>query len=59
MRCYFMRDGPIATFEELPDFSDEEAVYKAYCLFSERKDKFDGFEVWDGARVIARHPWAR
>jgi hypothetical protein len=56
MRCYFMRGGHIASVEELPGLSDEEAMAKADALFSERKHLFDGFELWDRARVIVRRP---
>lgn len=56
MRCYFMRGGRIEAVEELPGLSDEAAIAKAHALFSERKHKFEGFELWNRARVIIRHP---
>jgi hypothetical protein len=58
MRCYFMRDGHIAGVEEMPSLTDEEAVQKARSLFAARKDKFkfDGFEVWELARVVIQEP---
>jgi hypothetical protein len=56
MRCYFMRDGHIEAVEELPGLSDEEAIAKAHALFSQRKHLFEGFEVWDRARVLIRRP---
>jgi hypothetical protein len=56
MRCYFLRAGRIEAVEELPGLSDDEAVAKAHALFSERKREFEGFEVWNRARVIIRHP---
>jgi hypothetical protein len=40
----------------LAGLSDQDAIAEAHLLFSERKTKFDGFEVWDGARVVFRHP---
>jgi hypothetical protein len=52
MRCYFIRGGHIADVDKLTELSDEEAVAKAHALFSERKDLFEGFELWDGARVL-------
>jgi hypothetical protein len=58
MRCYFMRAGRIEAVEELPGLSDEQAVAKAHALFSERKHKFEGFELWNRTRVIIRHPEA-
>ena len=58
MRCYFMRGGRIEAVEELIGLSDEQAIAKAHALFSERKNKFEGFELWKRARVIIRHPEA-
>ena len=56
MRCYFMRDGHIEAVEELPGLADKEAIAKARALFLERKHLFQGFEVWNRARVLLRHP---
>ena len=56
MQCYFMRDGHIEAVEELPGLADDEAITKAHALFSERKQHFEGFELWDSARVLIRHP---
>jgi hypothetical protein len=56
MQCYFMRDGHIAGVEMLTGLSDQDAIAKAQMLFSERGHRFDGFEVWDRARVVVRHP---
>ncbi len=55
MRCYFMRDGDIAAFEEFPGLTDEEATARANLLFSERKHLFEGFELWDRTRLIIRY----
>jgi hypothetical protein len=46
----------IADVDKLVEFSDEEAIAKVHALFSERKDLFEGFELWDGARVLIGHP---
>jgi hypothetical protein len=56
MRCYFVRAGHIASVEELPGLSDEEAEDKSHQLFLERRDNFDGLELWDRTRVITRFP---
>jgi hypothetical protein len=56
MRCYFIRGGHIADVDKLADLSDDEAIARAQALFSERKDLFEGFELWDGARVLIGHP---
>ncbi len=56
MWCYFIRGGQIADVDQLTELSDEEAIAKAHALFSERKNVFEGFELWDGARVLTGHP---
>jgi len=56
MRCYFLREGHIASVELLTGLSDEEAIAKAHELYRERRAKFEGFEVWDRTRVVTRHP---
>ena len=57
MRCYFMRGGHIEAVEELPGLSDEEAIAKAHALFSERRQLFEGFELWD--RTARAYPASR
>ena len=53
MRCYFLRDGHIAGVEMLPlGLSDKDAIAGAHALSSKRKGPFEGFEVWDDARMI-------
>jgi hypothetical protein len=58
MRCYFMRDGHIAAvelFDGKPD--DDTDTDLARGLFNVRsKEHFDGFEIWDGKRVVFRYP---
>jgi hypothetical protein len=56
MRCYFMKGGHIVAVEVLEGLADAEALEKAFALFDERKDRFEGFELWDRTRVIIRHP---
>jgi hypothetical protein len=56
IRCYFTRNGHIKAVEELFGLSEEEATAKAHALFSERKHLFEGFEMWDHARFLSRHP---
>lgn len=56
MRCYFLSGGHISAVEILSALSDEDAVAEARLLFSQRNGKFEGFEVWDRARVVLRHP---
>lgn len=55
MRCYFMRRGHFAAVEVLVDLSDETAIGQAEALFEERKQEFEGFELWDGTRLVHRH----
>jgi hypothetical protein len=52
MRCYFMRAGHIVGVELLDGLSDAEACERAHVLFSERKDRVEGFEVWERDRVV-------
>jgi hypothetical protein len=57
MRCYFLCDGHIVGIEILPlGLSDEDAIARAHILSSKRIGPFDGFEVWDHARFVCRHP---
>jgi hypothetical protein len=53
-----MKGGHIGGVEAdaLQDLSDEEAIEKARELFAARKDEFDGFEVWQGARMVTQEP---
>jgi hypothetical protein len=46
-----MRAGHIAGVEA-DHLSDQDPIAEADLLFSERRGLFDGFEVWDGDRVI-------
>jgi hypothetical protein len=55
MRCYFMKGGHIAGFEELPGLSDRQAIDRAVDLFTARKrERLDGFEVWNGSALSFR-----
>ena len=57
MRCYFMRDGHIASVELLDQLSDEQAIAAAGQRFLVRvREGFDGFEVWDRERRVFRYP---
>jgi hypothetical protein len=58
MRCYFMRSGHIAGVEAIPGLPDDEAVRRAHELFAEKQKAhaYDGFEVWDLARIVFQHP---
>ncbi|OAI45493.1 hypothetical protein AYO42_00205 [Rhizomicrobium sp. SCGC AG-212-E05] len=60
MRCYFMKDGHIASVEPLTQTTDEFLIVEAREFF-ELKGKprgAEGFEVWDGPRFIYRYPEA-
>ena len=56
MRCYFMQGGHIRSVEVLETDSDEDAIEQSYALFRKVADKYEGFELWEGARFICRHP---
>jgi hypothetical protein len=51
-----MRGGHFVDVDEVSELSDEKAIAKAHALFSERKDLFEGFELWDRERVLVGHP---
>jgi hypothetical protein len=56
MHCFFMRAGHIAGLSvSLAGLSDQDAIARAHLLYSERTAGFDGFEVWDRARMVIRH----
>jgi hypothetical protein len=56
MRCFFMKGGHVVSVKMLPDLPDEEAIKKLHELFSEtHSGLYDGFELWDRARVVIRH----
>lgn len=61
MRCYFIKDGRIASIEFLLQADDEGLVEQSKTLFeSNGKPRgAEGFEVWDGARFIYRWPSER
>jgi hypothetical protein len=55
--CYFLRDGHIAGVRMLPSgLPDEDEIAKAHLLFSERKARFDAFEIWHCGRVVFSYP---
>lgn len=56
MRGYFLHNGRISAVELLTDASDEAAIRQALALFYQRKNEFEGFEVWDQTRFVHRHP---
>jgi hypothetical protein len=58
MRCYFMKDGRIASVVFLGASTDDARVTEAKKSFAANRSKYhaDGFEVWDGARFVYRFP---
>lgn len=56
MRCYLLRSGHIAAVEVLKDGSDETVIDQARTLFENSERDYEGFEVWDCARFVYRHP---
>ena len=57
LRCYLMKNGHIATVEFLTAGSDEVLIEQGHAIFRERMgQRYDGFEVWDGARRVFVHP---
>lgn len=58
MRCYFMTKGHIGAVEFLTAGPDEklEQVHAHFERCHDGKDRFDGLEVWDGARRVFVYP---
>lgn len=57
MRCYLMKNGHIGAVEFLAAKSDAKLIEQARAHFERRSiERFDGFEVWDGARRVYVHP---
>jgi hypothetical protein len=56
MRCFFMKDGLIATVEFLTQIGDEGWIAEAGALYRLKGEPqgADGFEVWDGPRLVHR-----
>lgn len=52
MRCFFFKNGHIVAAAELGNLSHEETKRRARLLFEEQRRDFDGFEVWDHARMV-------
>jgi len=53
MRCYLMNDGHIDAVELLENPPDDaDAIREATAIFIGRTGAFDGFEVWDEARLV-------
>ena len=53
-----MRKGHIAAVEFLTAGTDEDLIEQGSEIFRELSDRnrFDGFEIWDGARRVHVHP---
>lgn len=56
MRCYLFRSGHIAAVETLKEGSDDAVVDQARTFFENSERHYEGFEVWDCARFVYRHP---
>jgi hypothetical protein len=55
--CYLLRDGCIAGVRMLPSgVQQEDKIARAHVLFSKVRGLFDGFEIWDGVRVVFSYP---
>jgi len=53
MRCFLMNNGHIRAVEVLEPAPDQALVDQARAHFRRRaSEKFDDFEVWDGARRL-------
>ena len=56
MRCYFLRGCRVVGIAMLPlGLSEEETIARAHRLSAKRRGPIDGFEVWDGSRLVIRY----
>ena len=60
MRCYLIRDGHFKSVELVDAATDAETIQLAIETFHNRLDSvtgepYDGFELWDGNRVVHRY----
>jgi hypothetical protein len=52
MHCFFFRNGHVVAVELLAGLLDQDAMAKANSLFSRRSAQFEGFEIWERARMV-------
>jgi hypothetical protein len=54
-----MREGQMVSVEAIPELPDDETIGRACESFADRQKagaEYDGFEVWDQARVVFQFP---
>lgn len=58
MRCYFMRNGHIASVEVLEGVTDDAAAIKlgSASFLKRLREGFEGFEIWERDRIVFRYP---
>lgn len=58
MRCYFMRNGHIASVEILEGVTDDAAAIKlgSASFLKRLREGFEGFEIWERDRIVFRYP---
>ena len=58
MRCYFMRNGHIASVEILDGITDDISAIKlgSSAFLKRLGERFDGFEIWERDRMVFRYP---
>jgi len=64
MRCYFTFEDRFLATQPIEGVSDDDAIAMATIAFYERIDAksspiCDGFDLWDGMRLVHRHASAR
>ena len=56
MRCHFIRDGNVVGVAMLPPgVPDQLSIERAHKQSAKRRGRIDGFEVWDGARLVIKY----
>ena len=58
MRCFFIKDGHVTGVHFLDKDTDVGLLAQAQKAFFTRvgHSSLDGFEIWEGARFVARFP---
>jgi hypothetical protein len=58
MRCYLIAKGHVAYVEFLKTKTDVERIAESKFLFDRigKERGADGFEVWDGSRMVFHYP---
>lgn len=52
-RYYFLSsEDRIRSVEELTEANDSDAFVRAECLLADKRGRYAGYEIWEGARLL-------